>query len=81
MRHLSLPHLVHALAPELAPNAYLTRIRLQAASLLLQQSTLPVKEIAGRVGLPDEAYFIRLFKKATGVSPMHYRSNPPGRSP
>jgi YesN/AraC family two-component response regulator len=48
---------------------------------LLQQSTLPVKEIAGRVGLPDEAYFIRLFKKATGVSPMHYRSNPPGRSP
>jgi len=65
----------------LAPNAYLTRIRLQTASQLLQQSTLPVKEIAGRVGLPDEAYFSRLFKKATGVSPMHYRSNPPGRSP
>jgi AraC-like DNA-binding protein len=62
----------------LAPNAYLTRIRLQAASQLLRQSTLPVKEIAGRVGLPDEAYFSRLFKKSNGVSPIRYRANPRG---
>lgn len=60
----------------LAPNAYLTRIRLQAASQLLRQSTLPVKEIAGRVGLPDEAYFSRLFKRYAGVSPMYYRDHP-----
>ena len=60
----------------LAPNAYLTRIRLQAASQLLKQSTLPVKEIASRVGLPDEAYFSRLFKKFIGLSPMRYRRQP-----
>ncbi|MFZ4397299.1 MAG: helix-turn-helix transcriptional regulator [Kiritimatiellia bacterium] len=60
----------------LAPNAYLTRIRLQAASQLLRQSTLPVKEIAGRVGMPDEAYFSRLFKRFAGVSPMRYRDHP-----
>jgi AraC-like DNA-binding protein len=65
----------------LAPNAYLTRIRMQVAAQLLRQSTLTVKEIAGRVGLPDESYFSRLFKKSTGVSPMNFRANPPGRSP
>ena len=64
----------------LAPNAYITRIRLQTASQLLRQSALPVKEIADRVGLPDEAYFSRLFKKATGVSPMLYRSTLPAPS-
>jgi AraC-like DNA-binding protein len=64
----------------LAPNAYITRIRMQTASQLLRQSALPVKEIADRVGLPDEAYFSRLFKKATGVSPMLYRSTLPAPS-
>jgi len=61
----------------LAPNAYLTGIRMQMAAQLLRQSALPVKEIAGRVGLSDESYFSRLFKKFTGSSPMRYRSNPP----
>lgn len=61
----------------LAPNAYLTRVRIRVATQLLRQSTLTVKEIASRVGLPDEAYFSRLFKKATGVSPMHYRDQQP----
>ena len=53
---------------------------MQTASQLLRQSALPVKEIADRVGLPDEAYFSRLFKKATGVSPMLYRSTLPAPS-
>jgi AraC-like DNA-binding protein len=61
----------------LAPTAYLTRVRLQVATQLLQQSTLPVKEIAGRVGLPDQAYFSRLFKKYAGVSPTRCRTAAP----
>jgi AraC-like DNA-binding protein len=32
-----------------------------------------VKEIAGELGFEDELYFSRLFKKATGLSPTHFR--------
>jgi AraC-like DNA-binding protein len=60
----------------LAPNAYLTRVRLQHAALLLRESSLPVKEVAQRVGLVDEAYFSRLFKKTTGRSPVAFRRHP-----
>ena len=33
----------------------------------------PVKEVAREVGFPDELYFSRLFKKATGRSPTAFR--------
>jgi AraC-like DNA-binding protein len=33
----------------------------------------PVKEVAAELGFDDELYFSRLFKKATGVSPVHFR--------
>jgi AraC family transcriptional activator of pobA len=33
----------------------------------------PVKEIAAELGFGDELYFSRLFKKATGLSPTHFR--------
>ena len=33
----------------------------------------PIKEIAREVGFPDELYFSRLFKKATGYSPTFFR--------
>jgi AraC-like DNA-binding protein len=33
----------------------------------------PVKEIAREIGFDDELYFSRLFKKATGLSPIYFR--------
>jgi AraC family transcriptional activator of pobA len=33
----------------------------------------PVKEIAAELGFGDELYFSRLFRKATGLSPTHFR--------
>lgn len=58
----------------LPPNAYLTRLRVQFAARLLCESSLPVKEIGARVGVPDEAYFSRLFRKAHGVCPSVFRA-------
>ena len=43
------------------------------AKRLLCNTTLSVKQIADRLGFDDEAYFSRLFSKATGVSPVAFR--------
>ena len=43
------------------------------AKRLLCNTTLSVKQLADRLGFDDEAYFSRLFSKATGVSPVAFR--------
>ncbi|MGM9593012.1 MAG: helix-turn-helix domain-containing protein [Candidatus Onthomonas sp.] len=55
------------------PGAYLTSVRLNRASELLRSTQLPVKEVSLRVGFPNDAYFISLFKKHFGVPPRQYR--------
>ena len=40
----------------------------------LRYSDKSVKEIAFDLGFDDPAYFTRYFKKATGQSPLNYRS-------
>lgn len=54
-------------------NEFLTQVRMEEAQHLLESTNLPVKEIAGSVGYPDEKYFSKLFKKTTGVKPTEYR--------
>lgn len=61
----------------LTPNAYLSRVRMQHACRLLRESSLSVKEIAHRVGVPDEAYFSRWFHRLRGVAPTVWRRTPP----
>ena len=43
------------------------------AKRLLCNTTLSVKQIADKLGFDDEAYFSRLFSKATGISPVAFR--------
>ena len=45
--------------------AYIHTLRLQTARRLLDETDLPVAEVAARVGMVDVAYFSRLFKKNT----------------
>ncbi|EHR4557181.1 AraC family transcriptional regulator, partial [Enterococcus faecalis] len=42
---------------------------------LLRYSNQTVKEIAVDVGLENYAYFSRLFKKRTGLTPSQYRKS------
>ena len=48
--------------------------RLNLAKQLLKDPTIPIMEIAGRTGLPDQSYFSRFFKKKTGMTPSQYRN-------
>jgi AraC-like DNA-binding protein len=60
-----------------SPIGYLTDIRIGHASHWLQNSLLPVAEIADMVGFPDALYFSRVFKKATGCGPTKFRKYRP----
>lgn len=56
-----------------APNEYIIQIRMQHASYLLTTTNLPIKSIGAIVGIENEAYFSRLFKKRYGEAPGVYR--------
>ncbi|WP_311081710.1 AraC family transcriptional regulator [Paenibacillus polymyxa] len=54
--------------------AYLTMLRMDKARMLLQQTDIPIQEIADYVGVASRQYFHMLFKKHTGQTPVEYRS-------
>ncbi|MCD9023900.1 AraC family transcriptional regulator [Cohnella silvisoli] len=53
---------------------YLTARRIKQASRLLQTTFLPVEQVGIEVGLPDTSYFVQLFKKVVGTTPLKYRN-------
>ena len=57
----------------MAPNVYLVQKRLDFASHLLIDSTLPVDQIAELSGFSAYSAFFRLFKIRYGMSPREYR--------
>ena len=52
---------------------YINKKKIESGQLLLLTSDKPVKEIAYTLGFNDHSYFIRLFKKLVGVTPLEYR--------
>ncbi len=54
-------------------NHYLNEIRVYQASELLKNRDLMVKEVAQLVGIKDQLYFNRVFKKFYGLSPSEYK--------
>lgn len=57
------------------PIEFLNGIRIDHAIFLINiyNSTLPMSEISAMCGFDDYAYFSRVFKKHTGVSPANYK--------
>lgn len=53
--------------------AYITRLRVDAARRLLEQSDQTVRDIAEQVGYTNAQTFIRAFKKETGLTPGEWR--------
>lgn len=58
-----------------SPIDFLLRLRINEAKNLLQHTAMPIKQISASVGIEDEKYFSRLFRKRTGQSPKQYRNS------
>lgn len=52
---------------------YVTRYRIEKASILLKDTGLSVMEIGFLVGYENFSYFIRTFKRIVGMTPAKYR--------
>jgi YesN/AraC family two-component response regulator len=56
-----------------SPVDYITTLRVKKAMELLECSDKSVVDIAKKVGYEEASYFYRVFKKYTGMTPLHYR--------
>lgn len=73
--HLSERHLARLFARETGKSIleYLTDLRVEAASQLLLDDAIPIKQVARSVGYPDPHYFTTLFGRRTGLTPGMFR--------
>lgn len=58
-----------------SPTNYINAKRIEKAKELLRISTMPISEIAYKLGFQDPLYFTRVFKKKTSISPSDYRKD------
>ncbi len=54
-------------------NEYVTKLRLKKAEELLLDTDMSIAQVAGEAGYDDYNYFIRIFKKNYGVTPLKFR--------
>ena len=53
---------------------YLTDLRMQRARALLEETTLPMIDIASQAGYESDLAFAKAFKRNTGITPAKYRA-------
>lgn len=58
--------------------AWIDKARLVRAKKLLAGTSLPIIDIASAVGLDDQSYFARFFKRETGQTPSEFRKTMQG---
>jgi transcriptional regulator GlxA family with amidase domain len=57
------------------PAAYLQSVRIEAAKAMLERDGRAVQTISADVGYDDVAFFRKLFKRVTGMTPGEYRAH------
>lgn len=69
------PYLIRLFKREFgtSPVQYINNKKVERAQLLLYTTDMPVKEVAYELGISDHSYFIRMFRKVTGITPQEYR--------
>ena len=74
--HLSATYVCHLFKKERNEtiSSYLNLIRVERSKAYLLDENMPLYEIASRVGYSDPNYYMRIFKKITGIPPSVYRA-------
>jgi two-component system response regulator YesN len=52
---------------------YLTKVRIEEAKRLLENTSYNTTQISFDVGYSDQSYFCKIFKKIEGISPLEYK--------
>ena len=52
---------------------FIIQVRIDKAKVLLQKTDDRISDISAKVGYPNTAYFTKLFKRATGMTPKEFR--------
>lgn len=58
-----------------APIEYFIQLKIQRSCQLLNNRDLTIQNVARQIGIEDQFYFSRLFKKVMNVSPQIYRNS------
>lgn len=74
--HISAPYLSKIFKQEMGVNIseYLTNIRIQKSIEILREGSIDTVKLAQMVGYSDYAYFYKVFKRVTGMTPREYLS-------
>jgi AraC-like DNA-binding protein len=72
---LSVSRLSHLFRAEVGvpPGRYFHGLRMQRARILLERTSLTVKEVMARVGIADPSHFARDFRRYHGIAPSQVR--------
>ena len=73
--YISPSRLSHIIKTELGITLgdYISKVRIDKAKVLLKERELPISQIALEVGLPDQSYFTKVFKKVEKCTPKTFR--------
>lgn len=63
----------------LSLSEYIGKKKVTVASILLRTTTMPIIDVAQKVGIQELSYFFRLFKKETGLTPKEFRKTYTGK--
>lgn len=63
-----------------SPKAFITRVRIETACVLLETPGASVKQVAAKCGYSEETAFRRAFSQQTGMTPADYRRWAGGRN-
>lgn len=59
---------------KMTPSAYITKIRMESASIMLLNTSLSISDIAGRTGFYDASHFTKTFESTFNISPVEFRN-------
>lgn len=60
------------------PLQYINRMKIEQACMLLSTTNLKINQICYKIGIEDQLYFSRLFRKTMGTTPSQYRKENSG---